>query len=157
MEIIGKKCRSISLISDTVVFIASKNVKKEINGCFFKVQIVENEAALKSFSPELNGYLNRLGKRHVCSYSYNIAKELKSLISFIAVTPKEVKAFNYKPYVKPEQDHLDPLAFLSQEGKKTLDKLRHFISRQQVYDFIVDQEVSEEAIAELRKIALGGK
>jgi len=35
--------------------------------------------------------------------------------------------------------------------------LRHFISRQQVYEFIVEQEVSEEAITELRKLALGGK
>jgi hypothetical protein len=157
LEFVGKRCKSIALISDTVVFIASKNVKKEINGCFFKVQIVDNEAAFKNFSPELNGYLNRLGKRHVCSYSYNIAKEMKSLLSFIAVTPKEVKTFNYKPYVRAEQEQLDPLAFLSPEGKKTLDKLRHFVSRQQVYDFIVDQEVSEEAIAELRKIALGGK
>lgn len=107
-------------MSDSVVFIASKNVKKEISGCLFKFTIVENEAALKNFSSELNGYLNRLGKRHVCSYSYNIAKEMKSLVSFIAVKPKEVKTFEYKPYVKAEQDHLDPLAFLNAEGKKTL-------------------------------------
>lgn len=49
------------------------------------------------------------------------------------------------------------MSFLNPEGKKTLEKLRHFISRQQVYDYIIDQEVSEEAITELRKLALGGK
>ncbi len=35
--------------------------------------------------------------------------------------------------------------------------MRHFISREQIHEFIVDQEVSEEAVAELRKLALGGK
>lgn len=82
---------------------------------------------------------------------------MKSLLSFITVIPKESKTFNYKPYVKPEQDQVDPLSFLNPEGKKTLEKLRHFISRQQVYDYIIDQEVSQEAITELRKLALGGK
>lgn len=109
----GKKCQKISLISDLVVFIGAKNFKKEISACLFKVTIVENEAALKNFSNELNGYLNRLGKRHVCSYSYNIAKEMKSLISFIPFQAKEIKTFNYKPYVKAEQEHVDPLIFLN--------------------------------------------
>ena len=73
------------MISDSVVFLASKSVKKEITGCLFKVSIVEKEEELKRFSPELNGYLNRLGKRHLCSYSKNIAEEATSLMSIIPI------------------------------------------------------------------------
>jgi len=70
------------------VFLASKNVKKEISGCHFKISIIENDSELKKYSPELNGYLNRLGKRHICSHSYNIVKEMASLMSFIDIKPK---------------------------------------------------------------------
>lgn len=120
--------------------------------------MVEKEDDLKKFSPELNGYLNRLGKRHQCSYSHNIAKEVESLASFIPISeaPK-ANTFNYKPYVKPGSQGLDPLSTLNNEGKKVLEKLRHFVNRQQIYDFIVEQEVSEEAQVELRKLAMGGR
>jgi hypothetical protein len=125
-----------------VVFLASKNVKKEINGCLFKIVIVEKEDDLAKLSPELNGYLNRLGKRHLCAYSNNIAQEMSSLLSFIPIDPKKAPAFNYKPFVRPGQEKPDPLNTLTPEGKKVLEKLRHFITRQQIYDFIVEQEVS---------------
>lgn len=101
LEFEGKRCKKISLISDAIVFLASKNVKKEITGCPIKVAIVEKEEDLKKFSPELNGYLNRLGKRHLCSYSNNIAQEVPSLVSFIPIEKKPIPAFNYKPFVRP--------------------------------------------------------
>jgi hypothetical protein len=157
LEFTGKSCIKISLISDSVVFMASKNLKKEISGCHFKVLIVENAVDLRKFSNELNGYLNRLGKRHMCSHSHNIATEVKSLMSFVEVKAKPAPTFNYKPFVRAGQDTFDPLSTLNTEGKKTLEKLRHFVSRQQIYDFIVEQEVSEEAVVELRKLTLGGK
>lgn len=45
--------------------------------------------------------------------------------------------------MRPDQEALDPVNTLSAEGRKILEKLRHFITRQQIYDFIVEQEVSE--------------
>lgn len=145
------------MISNAIVFLASKNLKKEITGCPIKITIVEKEEDLKKFSPEFNGYLNRLGKRHMLSYSQNIAKDVPSLVSFIPIDKKPIPAFNYKPYVRPGLEKPDPVTTLTPEGKKVLEKLRHFITRQQIYDFIVEQEVSEEAANELRKLAVGGK
>ena len=101
--------------------------------------------------------MNRLGKRHLCSYSNNIAKETASLLSFIPIEKKDAPTFNYKPFVKPGQDLPDPLSTVTPEGRKVMDKLRHFVSRQQIYDFILLQEVSKEAADELKKLATGGK
>ena len=41
LQFVGKKCNKISLISDNVVFIANKNIRKEITGCHFKIAIVD--------------------------------------------------------------------------------------------------------------------
>lgn len=157
MEFEGKRCKKIALIANTVIFLANKNNKKEITGCHFKLFIVDKEEDLKKFSNELNGYLNRLGKRHLCSYSNNIAKETPSLLSFVPLEKKEAPKFNYKPFVKPGQEMPDPLTTVTTEGKKVMEKLRHFVSRQQIYDFILQQEVSKEAADELKKLAIGGK
>jgi hypothetical protein len=52
-------------------------------------------------------------------------------------------AFDYKPYVVPGQDQIDPLATINGDGRKIIDKMRHFITRQQLYDFIIEEEVTE--------------
>jgi hypothetical protein len=156
LQFVGKKCNKISLISDNVVFIANKNIRKEITGCHFKIAIVEDEAEIAKLSPELNGYLNRLGKRSLCEYSNNVAPEMKSLISFATLKLNPVPVFNYKPYARQDYEQIDPLSTLNPDGRKIVEKLRHFITRQQIYDFIVEQEVSEEAALELRKLTAAG-
>lgn len=135
----------------------SKNIKKEISVCHFKIRILEKDEDTNRFTPELNGYLNRLGKRHLCSYSHNIAKDLPSLATFIPLDTTPKHHFAYKPYVKPGSNTLDPLSTINNEGRKILEKLRHFVTRQEIYNFIVEQEVSGEALTELRKMAVGGK
>lgn len=70
---------------------------------------------------------------------------------------KEKPTFNYKPFVTPGQERPDPTSTLNPEGKKVMEKLRHFITRQNIYDFVLEQEVSAEAVTELRKIVMGGK
>lgn len=103
LQFLGKKCNRISLISDTVVFISgTKSARKEINGCHFKINIVDSEAEVKKLSPELNGYLNRLGKRALCGQSINIAKEMKSLLSFISFEAIPTPIFNYKPWARTD-------------------------------------------------------
>jgi hypothetical protein len=39
---------------------------------------------------------------------------------------------------------VDPLNFLNQRGKDLLEKLRSFITRQDLLNFMVEQELSEE-------------
>lgn len=82
------------------------------------------------------GYLNRIGKRNLCEQSYNVNKEMKSLLSFAASKPTKVQSFSYRPY-SSKPSSLDPFAALTPEGKKVLEKLRHFISKQQIRDFIL--------------------
>ena len=77
----------------------------------------------------MNGYLNRIGKRHLCSQSYNVAKEMKSLLSFIKFNYHASPQFNYKPWSKGDSLKIDPLSTLNPDGKKVLEKLRHFITR----------------------------
>ena len=80
------------------------------------------------------------------------------MASFIpAPEVSKTNTFDYKPYVKPGSQGLDPLTTLNAEGVKVVEKLRHFVNRQQIYDFIVEHEVSEEATTELRKFAMGGR
>jgi spore germination protein GerM len=54
----------VSLLSDHVTFFATKQNKKEINGCHFKVTVAENED-VKKLGIEVNGYLNRIGKKNL--------------------------------------------------------------------------------------------
>jgi hypothetical protein len=146
---VGKKCTRIDLISEAVTFLASRNNNRDITACHFKVPIAQTEADIRKFTPEVLGYLNRIGKRNLCEQSFNVNKEMKSLLSFATHKPTKVQTFNYRPWSKAQQA-LDPLATLTAEGKKVLEKLRHFITREQIRDFILHQEVSEEATAELK-------
>lgn len=148
----GKKCSRIDLISESVTFLASKTAKHEISACHFKIPIVENEAGFKRLSPEMLGYLNRLGKQNLCKQSFNVCKEMKSLLSFVSVKTVKVQTFNYRPWNKSDSNGVNPLSALSQDGKKVLEKLRHFITRQQVNDFIIQKEVSDSVNSELKDL-----
>jgi hypothetical protein len=44
------------------------------------------------------------------------------------------------------------LSALSQDGRKVLEKLRHFITRQQVNEFIIQKEVSDSVNSELKDL-----
>ena len=149
IRFVGKRCQRIDLISESVTFLASKTAKKEITACHFKVPIAQTEVALARLSPEVQGYLNRIGKRNLCEQSYNVNKEMKSLLSFATHKPTKVQSFSYRPWSRGSTA-IDPLAALTPEGKKVLEKLRHFITREQIRDFILNQEVSEDATAELK-------
>jgi hypothetical protein len=134
-----------------VVFTGGKN-KKEITGCHFKIDIIQGEAEIRKLSPELNGYLSRLGKRNLIEQSANVAKEMKSLISFAAWKPTETSKFEYNPWTRGSSEYIDPLSTITPEGKKVLEKVRNFVTRNQIYQFVVEQEVSREAAAGLRKL-----
>lgn len=149
IKFVGKKCARIDLISEAVTFLASRTSKREITACHFKVPIAHTEADVRRFAPEVLGYLNRIGKRNLCEQSFNVNKEMKSLLSFATHKPTKVQSFSYRPWSKG-QAALDPLTTLTAEGKKVLEKLRHFITRDQIREFILHQEVSEEATAELK-------
>lgn len=148
----GKKCSRIDLISESVTFLASKTAKHEISACHFKIPIVENEAGFKKLSPEMLGYLNRLGKQNLCKQSYNVCKEMKSLLSFVSVKTVKAQTFNYRPWNKSDSNSVNPLSALSQDGRKVLEKLRHFITRQQVNEFIIQKEVSDSVNSELKDL-----
>ena len=74
--------------------------------------------------------------------SLNVSKDVKSLLSFVKTKSQTVEPFDFKPWRK-EEDEIDPHAAINAEGKKIIEKLRHFISRQNIYEFMVNQEVSE--------------
>lgn len=38
----------------------------------------------------------------------------------------------------------EPLTYINQRGKDLLEKLRHFITKQDLLNFMVEQELSEE-------------
>ena len=135
----GKKCSKIDLISESVTFLASKNAKREINSCHFKIPIIQNEADLKKLSPEVHGFLNRLGKRNICQQSENIAVSPQSLLSFASLKAVKPQTFNFKPWTKSAQSSIDAKSTLTPEGKKVLEKLRAFISRKQIENFISEQ------------------
>lgn len=135
----GKKCNKIDLISESVTFLASKSVKREITACHFKIPIIQSEAELKKLSPEIHGFLNRLGKRNICQQSENIAASPQSLLSFAAVKAVKPQTFNFKPWSKSVQSSIDAKATLTPEGRKVLEKLRAFISRKQIESFLVEQ------------------
>ena len=42
-----------------------------------------------------------------------------------------------------EEPEEDPMTYLNARGKHILEKLRNFISRQDLLNFMVDQELSE--------------
>lgn len=44
----------------------------------------------------------------------------------------------------PQKPQEDALSYLNNRGKEILEKLRHFISRQDLLNFMVDQELSDE-------------
>ena len=60
IRFVGKKCQRIDLICESVTFLASKTSRKEITACHFKVPIAQTEVAIARFSPEVQGYLNRI-------------------------------------------------------------------------------------------------
>lgn len=135
----GKKCTKIDLISESVTFLASKTAKREITACHFKIPVITSEADLKKLSPEVHGFLNRLGKRNICQQSENIAASPQSLLSFAAVKAVKPQTFNFKPWSKTTQSSIDPKSTLTPEGKKVLEKLRAFISRKQIENFLSEQ------------------
>ena len=55
---------------------------------------------------------------------------------------------------------VDPMTFINHRGKDLLEKLRYFITKQDLLNFMVEQELSEEGEKEMRKLilseALGG-
>ena len=55
-----------------------------------------------------------------------------------------------------EEDRMDehPMEFLNPSGRKTIEKLRNFISKQDVLDFVVRQELSTQTEAKLRNLIL---
>jgi len=50
-------------------------------------------------------------------------------MSFAAVNDKIIPTFNYKPWASADSEYLDPMSVINNEGKKVLEKLRHFITR----------------------------
>lgn len=109
----GKRCAKIDLICESVAFLATKSTKKEIAACHFKIPIIQNTNDLKSLSPQIHGYLNRLGKKNLCNQSSYVNNQIKSLLSFAEHKPLKVNTFNYKPYVQGNNQKLDPLSALS--------------------------------------------
>ena len=79
------------MIADTVIF-HGKSLRKEITGCHFKLVIAADDE-IRKFNPEITGFLNRLGKRHLCSYSQNIDKEKPSLLNFIPLVEHKQPTF----------------------------------------------------------------
>ena len=84
------------------------------------------------------GYLNRIGKKKVCEGSFNTAKEMKSLVPFATVQPKKTKSYDYSPYAMKQPRITDPISVLAPEGKRVLEKLRNFITREHVSQFLKD-------------------
>jgi hypothetical protein len=109
----GKKCVKIDLICESVTFLATKTIKKEITACHFKIPIIQNFTDAKDLSPEVHGYLNRLSKKNLCEQSFNVADNIKSLLSFAALKPLKVHSFNFRPYNKVTQESVAPLTALS--------------------------------------------
>ena len=54
----------------------------------------------------------------------------------------------------PQKPQEDPLSYLNNRGKQVLEKLRHFITRQDLLSFMVDQQLSDEGEREMRRIIL---
>lgn len=52
---------------------------------------------------------------------------------------------------EPEED---PMSYLNARGKDLLEKLRNFITRQDLLNFILDQELSEAGEKQMRRIIL---
>ena len=121
-------------------------------GCHFKVAIAEGDGISNKLGQEVLGYLNRIGKRKVCENSVYVAKEMKSLLSFATVREKKVQGFNYKPFVKATPRVSDPVSTLNPEGKRVLEKLRHFVKRDHLTSFMMEHEVSEESAQVLKKL-----
>ena len=84
------------------------------------------------------GYLNRIGKKKVCEASFNTAKEMKSLISFASAQPKKTLSYDYSPYAMKRPKIMDPISVLAPEGKRVIEKLRNFIKRDQISEFVND-------------------
>jgi hypothetical protein len=66
---------------------------------------------------------------------------LSSLLSFIPIERKLNLSFDYQPW-KNREDPIDPLTVLTAAGKKSLEKIKNFINKQQIYDFMSNCEVS---------------
>ena len=113
MKFNGKKCTKIDLISESVVFFANKTTKKDIEGCHFKIPIIQSSEEAKGLSYELIGYLNRLAKKNICQQSYNVAENHRSLLNFASVKPIKPNSFNFRPYHKTEPETINPLAVLT--------------------------------------------
>ena len=52
---------------------------------------------------------------------------------------------------EPEEN---PMTYLNARGKDLIEKLRNFISRQDLLNFMVDQELSEAGEKQMRRIIL---
>lgn len=83
-----------------------------------------------------------------------VAEEHYALIQFIK------KPLNFNAVEKicmpsaGQEPEDDPVAFLNARGKELLEKLRNFISRQDLLNFMVDQELSEGGEKQMRRIIL---
>lgn len=108
----GKKCYQVDLIGESVTFYASKAVKREVDGCHYKISIIKNEIEAGGLSPQIKGYLNRLGKKNLCQQSFNVHNEMNSLLSFALAKSVKVQTFNYKPW-KHAQEKIDPFVALT--------------------------------------------
>ena len=50
---------------------------------------------------------------------------------------------------KPE---VDPLSLVNKAGKELLEKLRHFMTKQDILEFMYEQELSEEGARKMRRL-----
>ena len=48
--------------------------------------------------------------------------------------------------------NVDPLKLVNKDGNKLLDKLTHFVSRQNLIHFMYEQELSEEGSRKMRRL-----
>jgi len=54
----------------------------------------------------------------------------------------------------PPRVQEDSLSYLNNRGKEIIEKLRHFISREDLLNFMVYQELSDDGEREMRRIIL---
>jgi hypothetical protein len=82
-----------------------------------------------------------------------VAEEHFALINYV----KKPLSFNAVEKIcmpPPQKPQEDALSYLNTRGKDILEKLRHFITRPDLLNFMVDQELSDEGEREMRRIIL---
>lgn len=85
-----------------------------------------------------------------------VAEEHFALINFIR-KPLNFNAVEKIGFASAKVEaEEDPLTYLNPRGKELLEKLRHFITKEHLLNFVVEQELSEEGENRMRKIILSG-